>query len=363
MVKNVSLWTPIVAAARVSIPDSHKLPIAIVGAGGIVDGAHLPAYAKENLEIVGIYDTDGARASDVARRHGIPRVYADLAELLSDDAVKVIDVAVPAAHQPDIVRAAIAAGKDMLCQKPFAERVSVAKELSDLARREGVRIVVNQQMRYDEGIAAAKAIIDAGWIGTVTNIYFEVDIRTSFELWPWVLTAPRFDLAFHSIHYLDTIRALVGDPSRVFCATNRRPGQAIVAETRTLQTLLFDTGVTAGLHVNHENLAGDDKAEFRIDGSLGTIRGTLGLFYDLPTGRPDTVELHSTVVPTDGWYSYPVTRKWFCDAFLGPMADLLRWIATHRVAPTNVRDNLGTLALIEALYDSAASGQAQPVAW
>jgi len=115
-VNGLEIWAPIAAAADVHIPDSHKLPIAIIGAGAIVDGAHLPAYAKEQLEIVGIYDVDGARAAEVAERHGIPRVYSHQAELLEDEAVRVVDVAVPAAHQPAIVRAAIAAGKDMLGQ-------------------------------------------------------------------------------------------------------------------------------------------------------------------------------------------------------------------------------------------------------
>lgn len=359
----LEIWAPIAAAADVHIPDSHKLPIAIIGAGAIIDGAHLPAYAKEQLEIVGIYDVDGARAADVAKNHGIPRVYSSQAELLADEAVRVVDVAVPAAHQPAIVRAAVAAGKDMLCQKPFAEQVPLAKELAELARAEGIKIAVNQQMRYEEGMAAARAMVNAGWIGSLTNVYFEVDIRTNFSLWPWLLTAPRYDLAYHSIHYLDSIRALAGDPSRVFCAINRRPGQATTAETRTLQTLVYDNGVTAGLHVNHENEAGDNKAEFRIDGSLGTIRGTLGLLYDYPLGRPDTLELHSSVVPTDGWLPYPITRRWIDDAFIGPMAGLLNWIATDEVAPTNALDNLGTLALVDALYTSAATGEAQSVRW
>ena len=47
-----------------SIDEKVKLPIAIVGAGGIVDGAHLPAYKKANLTVVGIFDTDPAKAKD-----------------------------------------------------------------------------------------------------------------------------------------------------------------------------------------------------------------------------------------------------------------------------------------------------------
>jgi predicted dehydrogenase len=53
---------------KLEIPITHRIPIAIVGAGGIVDGAHLPAYAKAGLEVVGITDVDMAKATDVAKR-------------------------------------------------------------------------------------------------------------------------------------------------------------------------------------------------------------------------------------------------------------------------------------------------------
>lgn len=56
-----------------SIDDKVKLPVAIVGAGGIVDGAHLPAYKKAGVNVVGIFDTDSAKAKEVAGRHGIQK--------------------------------------------------------------------------------------------------------------------------------------------------------------------------------------------------------------------------------------------------------------------------------------------------
>ena len=74
--------------------------------------------------------------------------------------------------------------------------------------------------------------------------------------------------------------------------------------------------------------------------------------YDYPTGRADTLELNSRVLPTDGWLHYPVTERWIPTAFIGPMASLLEAIATDGTPITNGRDNLGTLRIIEALYES-----------
>ena len=361
MSSGLDLWRPVARAVDLSVPPEQRRGIAIVGAGAIVDNAHLPAYRAAELDVVGLLDLDADRAKDAATRHGIERVYRSLDELLDDDAVEVVDVAVVAAAQPAIVRAAVEAGRHLLCQKPFAPDLATARELVELADAAGVRMAVNQQMRFEEGIAVVRAIAEQGWIGELTAMTFHVDIATDFSTWDWLVESERLEVSYHSIHYLDAIRSILGDPRSVFCAGGRRPGQVPRGETRTMTTLVFDGGVSAGLHVNHENITGDVHAHYRLDGSEGSVRGTLGLLYDYPRGRPDTVEMMSRVLPTDGWLPYPVTRRWIPDAFVGPMSALLRWIATGEAAPTSARDNLGTLALVDALYASQATGRSQEV--
>ena len=74
--------------------------------------------------------------------------------------------------------------------------------------------------------------------------------------------------------------------------------------------------------------------------------------YDYPRGRADTLELSSRVLPTDGWLPYPVTTRWIPTAFIGPMASLLKAIAKGGQPLTNGRDNLATLRIVHALYES-----------
>lgn len=357
----LDLFAPIAAETRISVPDHHRRPIAIIGAGAIVDVAHLPAYRSRGLAVRGIYDLDRDRAESVAARHGVPQVYASLDDLLKDEVVEVVDIAVVPTAQPPIARAALEAGKHLLCQKPLAPDLAEARAIADLAEARGRRLAVNQQLRWDEGIAAARAMVRAGWIGTPTAMSFTVDVKTDWSGWSWLVRSERLEIMYHSIHYLDAVRSILGDPSRVFCAASRTPGQAEAGESRTISTLLFDSGARALLHVNHENRTGDFRAEFRIDGDRGAIRGTLGLLYDYPHGRPDTLEVNSSVAPTDGWVAYPVTERWIPGAFAGPMAGLLRWLAEDGPSPTAARDNLGTLALVEALYESIDSGEARPL--
>jgi predicted dehydrogenase len=347
---------------RIRIPEAHRRPIAVVGAGEIVDVAHLPAYRAHGLDIRGIYDLDPVRAADVATRHELPRVYASLDELLTDTEVDVVDIAVVPTAQPQVAAAAIAAGKHLLCQKPLAPDLETARRLAADAEAAGLRLAVNQQLRWDEGIAAAREIVARGWIGAVTTIAFTVDVSTDFSGWGWLVDSDRLEITYHSIHYLDAVRSILGDPLRVFATASRVPAQKTRGETHTISTLVFAGEQRAVVHANHNNLSADPRAEFRINGTDGALHGTLGLMYDYPHGRPDTLRLHSTVLPTDGWLNYPVSTRWVPDAFAGPMAGLLAWIATGQPAPTAAPDNLRTLALVDALYRSIATGTAQEVA-
>lgn len=353
----IDLFADVSEYCRLSVPEGNRKPIAIVGAGGIVDGAHLPAYALAGLTVTGITDVDLDRAREVAERHGIPRVYASLDELLADDEVAVVDIAVPVAEQPPIFRVAVAAGKHILAQKPFAASPEIARELAALADDAGVVAAVNQQMRFDEGVAAAHRMVELGWIGEVTSFSLTVNIATEWELWAWAKDMERLEIMVHSIHYHDVVRWFMGEPVSVYAMAGRTPGQFPAGETRTVSSYRFPNA-TAVIHVNHVNRAGDNSAEFRIDGSHGSIRGTLGLLYDYPAGRTDTLEVNSSILPTDGWVPYPVTQRWVPHAFIGTMASVLDAVATGTTPRTSVSDNVKTIELVEALYQSIERNQA-----
>ncbi len=350
------LFRAVADEVRPEVRPEVRRPVAIVGAGAIVDVAHLPAYRDAGIAVVGITDLDAGRARDVAERHGIPVVYPSTEALLAAHDAEVVDIAVPGAAQPAIVEAAIAAGYDVLAQKPFAPDVATGRRLADLADAAGRRVVVNQQLRYDEGIAAAHALVRRGAIGDLHHVAFRVEIHTDWAAWPWLLTTPRLEVSNHSIHYHDVVRWMLGEPSAVFCVGRRIPGQRAVAETATTTSYLFDSGATALVHTDHNVTRAEPSATFELQGTRGTIRGTLGLLYDYPHGRADTLELSSDA--TDGWVQYPVTRRWLPDAFVGPMASLLDALAGGPEPSTSARDNVGTLALVDALYLSQQAATA-----
>jgi predicted dehydrogenase len=128
---------------QITLPPKRDYGIGIVGCGGIVNYAHLPAYRANGLNVVACYDINRATAEQTAREHGIPQVAGSLAELLADERVQIVDIAVPPQHQLATVEQVAAAGKHMLCQKPLSNDYRAALRIVQLARSAGVKLAVN----------------------------------------------------------------------------------------------------------------------------------------------------------------------------------------------------------------------------
>ena len=329
--------------------------IGMVGMGGIVQDAHLPAYRKAGFRVVACHDLNLETAQRVAKAYDIPRVYAALDDLLTDPAVEVVDIAVPPQHQLSIVQKVVAAGKPMLCQKPLAYSFGDAQQIVALAQQAGVKQAVNQQMRWDAGIRASRDLIRRGLIGQPAEAQIQVSVATPWHLWPWLASQDKLEILNHSIHHLDAMRFLFGDPEWVTSRHTRYVNQgAVKGETKTITILDYADGLQALVAVNHYNQQGDPLANFRFIGTEGAIEGTIGLLYDYPTGRPDTLEIRSTQFGQGIKITPTIHDMWFPDAFVGTMASLMLAVETDTPPIDNsTADNLNTLRLVHGAYLSA----------
>lgn len=336
---------------RIKFGNKTNYGIGSIGCGGIVQYAHLPAYKQAGFNTVAVYDLNQAVAEQVAADFEIPKVYPTLADLLADPAVEIVDIAVPPWEQLKIVEQVTAAGKHMLCQKPLSDTFSEAVKIVELADRAGLKQAVNHQMRWDAGIAASHDLIKRGLIGQPTDAQIQVSCETPWHMWPWLASAPGLEIMYHSIHYLDSLRFLFGNPDWVTSRHTRYPDQGQVqGETKTLTVLDYAQGLQALVAVNHYNLHGETAATFKFLGTAGAIEGTIGLMYNYPQGRPDTLtfcQKGQDPVPVE------LDELWIPDAFVGPMASLMAAIETDGLPATNTADTLDTLRLVNAAYLSA----------
>lgn len=334
------------------MPRSKDFGIGIVGAGGIVNYAHLPAYHAAGFKVVGITDLQREKAEQTAREHKIPKVYSGLSELLKDPSVDIVDAAVYPQNQLDIAEQVTAAGKHLLCQKPLSDDYSSAVRIVELAKDASVKLAVNQQMRWSPGIRCAKQLLERGWVGAPCYGTIQVHVYTDWSMWPWMYNGKRLEILFHSIHHMDSLRYLLGMPRRVYSTGWHSPDEKTEAETKTLTVWEYDEQLRVLVDINHGVRQDDRYAIFRVEGTSGIVKGTIGLLYNYPTGRPDTLEAVSENGNGGEWIKPQFTRLWIPDAFVGPMASLMRAIEEDGEPETSGEDNLKTLQLVYAAYRS-----------
>jgi predicted dehydrogenase len=335
----------------IPLPDRTDFGIAVVGAGAIINTAHLPAYAAQGFNVVGVTDIRSDRAEATARRFDIKRVYADLTELLADPEVDIVDVAVSPQAQAEIAFRAAAAGKHLLCQKPLSDSLATATEIVERADSAGVKLAVNLQMRWTPIVQCANSLLRRGSLGQPTYAAIRAHMLTDWTEWPWILEGERGDLLFHSIHYFDTLRYLFGSPASIFSVGSTEPNSAMRGETQTLTVMAYPSGLHVLVDVSHGVWSDDRFATVRIEGTAGLMKGTIGLEYDPPVGRVDTIQLRSERDYPEWTDPQPRTR-WLPDAFAGPMASLMAAIAEDSAPATSGRDHLETLRLVFSAYRS-----------
>ncbi|GGD66565.1 Gfo/Idh/MocA family protein [Paenibacillus nasutitermitis] len=337
------------------LPRGRELGIGIIGAGDIVVNAHLPAYQLAGFRIVGIYDRNRSRAAEAAERFGIAKIYDSLDQLLRDRDVHVVDVAVPANYQLDIVRQVAQSGKHLLCQKPLAESYQEAAEIVDLCASAGIKAASNQQMRWSPGIGASRDLIKRNLIGTPLQATIQVNVLTPWEIWPWIAELERLEVMYHSIHYLDSIRSAMGMvPEYIYADGARYPGQKVIGETRTMIHIKFPGDARGLIHDNHNNAMPEDDwyASFRFEGTDGIVKGTNGALYNYPHGQGDTVSYYSNQLEPGRLFSPSLEGLWFPHAFMGTMGELLSAIEDNREPENSVQDNLITMQMMFASYRS-----------
>jgi predicted dehydrogenase len=334
------------------LPKDRSRGIGIVGAGGIVNAAHMPAYRKAGLNVVAIHDARLQAARSTADRFGIPVVCESVSELLNRPDIEVIDIAVTPEAQIEIAGRAIGAGKHVLCQKPLSEDLESAVKLVEAAEAAGVRLAVNQQMRWSSAIRFAYQAIKRGGYGVLTECQFDVDVKTD---WGWMGERKRLEYLYSSIHYFDAVRHLLGEPVAVIASSAVDPHQTVEAETRTFTILEYSPHLRALVISNHNNWSGVPRAMMRCHGTEGRSEVILGV-RDNPASSPDTITfaLRSTAPWT---FSRRFDEAWLPDSFLYPMADLICAIEEERPPGVSGRDNLNTLKILHAAYRSIEQGR------
>jgi predicted dehydrogenase len=315
------------------------LQIGILGAAGIAPRAIIqPAARRDDARIAAVAARSAERADSYAREHGIPRAFGSYEDLLADPDVDLVYVALPPSDHARWTIAALRAGKDVLCEKPFTMDAAEAREVVAVAEQTGRRAIEAFHDRYHplwsriaELAAAIGPVRRVEGDFLVTNPYAPDTIRHEPRLGGGAL----MDLGCYPVHW---VRALVGEEPEVRSATwTSNPSGADMSVDAELA---FPSGVTGRVRADMDHSFVD---EFRVTGERGelVVKGVV-----FPSRG------HSIVWTLDGLQRVETVAG--RETYDHQLEAVVHALADGTPLPTEGADPIRNMALIDAIYAAAA---------
>ena len=337
--------------------------IALLGAG-YAARIQLACWREiPGASVIGVWNRSAERARALAAEFGVPS-FDELHALLAQSAVDAVDIATAVETHRDYALQAAASGKHVLCQKPLAPSFAEAEAIVRDCEAAGIRLMVNENWRWRPWYRAARDLLDRGVIGQPFYLHLacrsaaavatpERPPQSLFARQPFLRRMRPLIVLELGPHHFDIVRFLFDEPEDVYARTLKVTPAERVAGEEVATTLFGYPDRLAQVELSWASLGYPADA---VNPDVLAIEGTEGsLFVDHDgqvrvSHRDGNQELIS-VDTTDAY-----RRSW--QAALAHFAECLESGAPFETSGT---DNLNTLRLVFAAYDSAATHQAIPV--
>jgi len=315
------------------------LRFGVLGAARIAPPALIaPAATLDTVAVTRIAARDRTRAEAFAAEHSIPNVSDGYRDVIEADDVDVVYNPLPMSLHAEWTIAALRAGKDVFCEKPFASNATEAAEMVRVAEEEGRVLGEAFHYRYHPMFRRILELVQGEHIGRVErvegNFAIEIaqpDIRWSFETSGGSL----MDLGCYPMSW---VRHVTGEePTVVSADAEVGPPEIDAAITAELR---FPSGATGRVHSSM--VSPTDDISMRIIGSAGEILANnpmaphKGNLLTIRTAAGDTSG------PIDGGVTYEHMLRAFVDH-----------VVHGAPFPTSGQDSIANMAAIDAVYSAA----------
>jgi predicted dehydrogenase len=307
------------------------------------------------VELVAVYNRTVAKAERVAERVGVPRVYGDPEELLQKEQVDFVDVITEVPAHAPLVHLAANYKVPVICQKPMASDYGTSEKMVRACREAGIPFFVHENFRYQTPLRAVKRLLDEGCIGQPFRARIQfVHGFPVFENQPFLKTLEHFVLTDVGSHVLDLARFFFGEPQSLYCQHYRSREDIAGEDVATVILRIGDLVCNCEMSQSTKTEWGHFPETFvYVEGKQGTLdlgpdfwirvttdEGTMSRRYPPPRydwANPDYDVVHSSMVPIH--------------------ADFVEALKTGRLPETSGEDNLKTMRLVFAAYESAERNQ------
>ena len=228
-----------------------KKNFAVIGYGGQGAWHTRQILGSEVAALTGVYDTDPTKNA-LAEKNGI-HAYHSFEEVLADNAVETVVIAVPNDDHKELVIRSLEAGKNVICEKPVEMSVAAFDEMTAAADKSGKLFTVHQNRRWDVDYLAMKKIVESGEIGELINIESRIHGSRGIPS-DWRCTKAQGGgmILDWGVHLIDQILQIIKERIvRVYCAETHITNSEV--DDGFKLTMYFESGRTAYVEVGTYN--------------------------------------------------------------------------------------------------------------
>jgi predicted dehydrogenase len=332
-----------------------ELRFAVLGAG-FWSGFQIAAWGElPGVRCVAIYNRTKSKAEAAATRFNIPAVYDDAATLFRSEQLDFVDIITDVHSHAPLAQLAAEHRVPVICQKPLAPSLVIAEQLATHCQAAGVPLLVHENWRWQAPIRALKQVLDSGAIGRVFRA--QVQYTNSFPVFdnqPFLRELDQFILADMGTHILDAARYLFGEPRSLVCTTTRVHADIHGEDVATVMLSTEDATVICNMsyasRIEHDCFP---ETFFFVEGDRGSAEVAPDYWLRTTTAAGT---LARRVPPQH--YSWADPTYDLVHASIVPcQANLLAALRGEAQAETTVEDNLRTLRVVNAAYESARTKQ------
>jgi predicted dehydrogenase len=308
-------------------------------------------------DCVAISNRTRSKAEALAHEFAIPGVYDDPGRMLREVQPDFLDIVTDAATHAEYVELAVRAGTPVICQKPMAPDIQTAERLVRTAREAGVPCAIHENWRWQTPLREVAAALGAGAIGRPFRA--RVTFSCSFPVFdnqPFLRHVDRFILVDIGSHILDVARFLFGETETLWCRT-ARVNPTIAGEDVATVTMDMGRGIAVTCEMSYASITEHERfpqTYVFIEGADGSIE--LGPDYRLAITTRQGTRSRRVAPPRYAWAdpAYDLVHA----SIVPCCRDMLNVISPDRAPETSAEDNIKTMRLVFASYDSARTGRA-----
>ena len=308
------------------------------------------------LECVAFYNRTVSKAQKLAADFGVPRVYGSPEELLDNEELDFVDICTAVETHAPLTKMAAARGLDVVCQKPMATSLEEAEAMVRVCREAGVKLIINENFRWQSPIRQFKHMLDSGRIGKPFRA--RVDYITSFPVFdnqPFLKEIDQFILTDIGSHVLDVTRFLFGDAHSLYATTTRVHPDIQGEDVATCMMKMGDdmTVIAEMSYASKTEIERFPETYVYVEGSQGYLE--LGPDFVIRETTADGTLLKRYPPPHYPWAdpAYDVVHA----SIVAAQVDIAAGLRGEKLAETRGDDNIKTVRLVFGAYDSAADNE------